>query len=366
MRILATAFTALILASPFLAIGGSAGAATPYERQVTQGDYVVPNFTFKSGETLPSLRLHYRTLGQPKRDAQGRVTNAVMVLHGTGGTGAQFLQPQFADELYGPGQPLDITRYYIILPDGIGHGGSSKPSNGLRAKFPHYGYADMVEAQRLLLVDGLKVDRLRLLMGTSMGCMHGFMWGELHPQFAQAIMPMACLPVQIAGLNRVWRKAAMESIKADPAWRGGDYDQQPVLGLRGAVNLMIVAGSAPPAWQQQAPTRDAADAFFEDRFAKDLPTRDANDMLYQVAASSDYDPSADLEKITAPMTWVNSSDDFINPPSLGIAEPAAKRLKNGKFILIQATPETRGHGTHTWAKFWKKDLVELLARSEAP
>lgn len=366
MRILAAAIRALFLATPILAIGAPAGAATPYEQQVTQGDYVVPNFAFKSGETLPSLKLHYRTLGQPRRDAQGHVTNAVMVLHGTGGTGAQFLQPQFADELYGPGQPLDITRYYIILPDGIGHGGSSKPSNGLRAKFPHYGYADMVEAQRLLLVDGLKVDRLRLLMGTSMGCMHGFMWGELHPQFARAIMPMACLPVQIAGLNRVWRKAAMESIKADPAWRGGDYDQQPVLGLRGAVNLMIVAGSAPPAWQQQAPTRDAADAFFEDRFAKDLPTRDANDMLYQLAASGDYDPSADLEKITAPMTWVNSSDDFINPPSLGIAEPAAKRLKNGKFILIQATPETRGHGTHTWARFWKKDLVELLARSEKP
>lgn len=359
MRILAAAFSALVLATT-----GAAVAATPYEQQVTQGDYVVPNFAFKSGETLQNLKLHYRTLGQPKRDAQGHVTNAVMVLHGTGGTGAQFLQPQFADELYGPGQPLDITRYYVILPDGIGHGGSSKPSNGLRAKFPHYGYADMVEAQRLLLVDGLKVDHLRLLMGTSMGCMHGFMWGEAHPGFAQAIMPLACAPAQIAGLNRVWRKAAMESIKADPAWMGGDYQQQPVLGLRGAVSLLLVAGSAPPNWQAQAPTRDAADAFFEERFAKDLPTRDANDMLYQLAASGDYDPSADLEKITVPVTWVNSSDDFINPPSLGIAEPAAKRLKNGKFILIQATPDTRGHGTHTWAKFWKKDLVELLARSE--
>lgn len=359
MRILAAAFGALALMT-----AGSALAATPYEQQVTQGEYVVPSFTFKSGETLPNLKLHYRTLGQPKRDAQGHVTNAVMVLHGTGGTGAQFLSPQFADELYGPGQPLDITRYYIILPDGIGHGASSKPSNGLRAKFPHYGYADMVEAQRLLLVDGLKIDHLRLIMGTSMGCMHGFMWGELHPDFAQAIMPMACLPVQIAGLNRVWRKAAMESIKADPAWMGGDYQQQPVLGLRGAVSLLQVAGSAPPNWQAAAPTRDAADAFFEERFAKDLPTRDANDLLYQLAASGDYDPSKDLEKITAPMTWVNSSDDFINPPSLGIAEPAAKRLKNGKFILIQATADTRGHGTHTWAKFWKKDLVELLAKSE--
>lgn len=361
MRILAAAFTALALMA-----AGPAWTAAPYEQQVTQGDYVVPSFAFASGETLANLNLHYRTLGKPRRDAQGHVTNAVMVLHGTGGSGAQFLQPQFAGELFGPGQPLDITRYYVILPDGIGHGGSSKPSNGLRTKFPSYGYADMVEAQRRLLVDGLKVDHLRLLMGTSMGCMQGFMWGERHPDFVQAIMPMACLPVQIAGLNRVWRKAAMESIKADPAWMGGNYQQQPVMGLRGAVNLLLVAGSAPPAWQQQAPTRDAADAFFEERFARDLPTRDANDMLYQLAASGDYDPSADLEKITAAVTWVNSSDDFINPPSLGIAEPAARRLKNGKFVLIEATPETRGHGTHTWARFWKKDLVELLARSEAP
>lgn len=341
-------------------------AASPFEQAVSEGDFTVPNFTFKSGETLPSLRVHYRTLGKPVRDAQGRVTNAVMVLHGTGGSGAQFLSPQFADELYGPGQPLDITRYYVILPDGIGHGRSSKPSNGLRAKFPHYDYDDMVEAQRRLLVDGLKVDRLRLLMGTSMGCMHGFVWAEKHPDFVQAMMPTACLPVEIAGVNRFWRKAAMESIKADPAWKGGDYTAQPALGLRGAVNLLLVMGAAPQAWQAIAPTREAAEAYYKARLEADLPNRDANDLIYQLDASRNYDPSNGLEKITIPVTWVNSTDDLINPPDLGIAEPAAKRLKNGRFVLIKATPETRGHGTHTWAKFWKQDLVELIARSERP
>ncbi len=357
---------AAMLGAASLAISGAALAASPYEAAAVEGDFVVKDFKFASGESLPALKLHYRTLGSPVRDAKGHVTNAVMVLHGTGGSGAQFLSPQFADELYGPGQPLDIRRYYVILPDGIGHGESSKPSDGLRAKFPHYGYGDMVEAQHRLLVEGLKVDRLRLLMGTSMGCMHGFVWGEAHPDFVQAMMPLACLPVQIAGMNRFWRKAAVETIKADPAWKDGDYQAQPELGLRGAVNLLLVMGAAPQAWQAQAPTRDAAEALYEARLKADLPRRDANDMIYQLDASRDYDPSKGLEQITMPVTWVNSTDDLINPPDLGIAEPAAKRLKNGRFVLIQATPETRGHGTHTWAKFWKQDLIDLLARSERP
>lgn len=347
-----------------LAIPGAGLAASAYEAAAVEGDFVAKDFTFASGETLPALNIHYRTLGEPRRDAQGRVTNAVMVLHGTGGSGAQFLSPQFADELYGPGQPLDIRRYYVILPDGIGHGRSSKPSDGLRAKFPHYGYGDMVEAQRQLLVDGLRVDRLRLLMGTSMGCMHGFIWGETHPDFVQAMMPLACLPVQIAGMNRFWRKAAAETIKADPVWNNGNYQAQPELGLRGAVNLLLVMGAAPQAWQAMVPTRDAAEAYYQTRLEADLPRRDANDMIYQLDASRDYDPSRGLERITMPVTWVNSTDDLINPPDLGIAEPAAKRLKDGRFVLIQATPETRGHGTHTWAKFWKQELIDLLARSE--
>ena len=352
------------LAALSLLAPAAAVAASPYEAQVAEGDFIAKDFKFRSGETLPSLKLHYRTLGKPVRDASGRVTNAVMVLHGTGGSGAQFLSPQFADELYGPGQPLDIRRYYVILPDGIGHGGSSKPSDGLRTKFPHYDYDDMVEAQRRLLVEGLKVDRLRLLMGTSMGCMHGVVWGETHPDFVQAMMPLACLPVQIAGMNRFWRKAAIEAVKADPAWKDGTYDAQPELGLRGAVNLLLVMGAAPQAWQAQAPTREAAEAYYQQRLTADLPRRDANDLIYQLDASRTYDPSKALERITMPVTWVNSTDDLINPPDLGIAEPAAKRLKNGRFVLIQATPETRGHGTHTWARFWKQDLIDLLARSE--
>jgi homoserine O-acetyltransferase len=350
-----------------LAAGSAALAqptSSPFAAEAREGDFSVRDFRFASGETLPELRLHYTTLGTPKRDAAGRITNAVMVLHGTGGSGRQFLQPQFADELYGPGQPLDIKRYYVILPDGIGHGKSSKPSDGLRTRFPAYDYADMVEAQRRLLVDGLGVTKLRLLMGTSMGCMHGFMWGQAHPDFTQAIMPLACLPVEIAGQNRMWRKLVIDAVKADPAWNGGNYSAQPVQGLRTAVSLLTIAGANPLALQAQYPTREAADAYAEEAMKRGFTGRDANDLIYQVSASRTYDPSKGLERITAPVTWINSADDFINPPGLGIAEPAAKRLKNGRYRLIAASPETKGHGTHTWAKFWKADLVDLLQRSE--
>ena len=341
-------------------------AEVDYSAQLSQGDAILKDFTFADGEQLPALKIHYATLGTPRRDKAGRIVNAVMVLHGTGGSGQQFLQPQFAQELYGPGQPLDLTRYYVILPDGIGHGKSSKPSDGLKMRFPNYDYADMVEAQRRLLVERLGVQRLRLLMGTSMGCMHGFVWGAAHPEFVQAMMPMACLPVRIAGHNRMWRKAAIEGIKQDPAWQGGNYTSEPVQGLRTAVSLLQVAGFAPLYLQKAYPTPDAADAYIVDRIAKDLPTRDANDLIYQLSASYDYDPAAALERIKVPMTWVNSSDDFINPWDYGIAEKAAARLPNARYILIKATDQTRGHGTHTWAKFWKDELVNLLKRTETP
>jgi len=341
-------------------------AEVDYAAQLKQGDAVLRDFTFADGEKMPSLKIHYATLGTPRRDKAGRIVNAVMVLHGTGGSGKQFLAPQFAQELYGPGQPLDLARYYVILPDGIGHGQSSKPSDGLKMRFPKYDYADMVEAQRRLLVERLGVQHLRLLMGTSMGCMHGFVWGAAHPDFVQAMMPMACLPVRIAGHNRMWRKAAIEGIKADPAWQGGEYKSEPVQGLRTAVSLLQVAGFAPLYLQKAYPTPDAADAYIVDRIAKDMPTRDANDLIYQLNASYDYDPSAALERIKVPMTWVNSSDDFINPWDYGIAEKAATRLPNARYVLIKATDDTRGHGTHTWAKFWKDKLVALLNRSEAP
>ncbi len=352
--------TLLVLTGLALAVLAQPATAAPV---VTEGDYTVANFKFVDGETLPQLKLHYRTLGTPRRDAKGHVTNAVMVLHGTGGSGAQFLRPQFADVLFKPGGLLDPAKYYIILPDGIGHGDSSKPSDGLRAKFPAYDYDDMVEAQRLLLVDGLKVDHLRLIMGTSMGCMHAFVWGEAHPDFADALMPLACLPTQIAGRNRLWRKMVIDAIKADPAWMGGDYQAEPLQGLRTAQDLLMIAGAAPLPMQIAQPTRDAADAYLDQAFPKALAGLDANDLLYQVAASRNYDPSAGLEKITAPVMWVNSADDFINPPELGLAEGFAKRLKTGNFVLIPAGPDTHGHGTHTWAAIWQDRLAELLLNS---
>ncbi|MGK2287176.1 alpha/beta fold hydrolase [Pedomonas sp. V897] len=353
-----------VLAAAWAAPATAANAEVDYATRLSEGDVILKNFTFASGETLAELRMHYATLGTPQRDAEGRITNAVMVLHGTGGSGRQFLAPQFAQELYGPGQPLDITKYFIILPDNIGHGQSSKPSDGLRMAFPKYDYADMVEAQRRMLVEGLKVTRLRLLIGTSMGCMHGFMWGELHPDFAQALMPMACLPMEIAGHNRMWRKAAMHGIMSDPAWNNGNYETQPVLGLRTAVSLLQVAGFAPLYLQKQYPNRASADAYIVERIESDIARRDANDLIYQLDASRTYDPSKDLEKIIAPMTWVNSSDDFINPWDYGLAEKFAARLKNGRYVLIKATDDTRGHSTHTWARFWKDELIDLLKRSE--
>lgn len=339
-------------------------AASAEPKGARQGDYVAKDFQFRSGETLPELRLHYTTLGKPKRDKDGHIINAVMILHGTGGSGQQFYRPQFADVLFKKGGLLDPAKYYIILPDNVGHGKSSKPSDGLKAKFPQYDYHDMVAAQHELLTKGLGVDRLRLLMGTSMGCMHAFMWGEVHPDFVEAMMPLACLPVEIAGRNRMWRKIVIDAIKTDPDWKGGDYDEQPEEALRTVASLLLIAGGAPIPMQAEYPTRDAADKFVEDRLAQVVAGLDANDFLYQIAASRSYDPSPDLEKITAKMTWINSADDFINPPELGIAEREAKRIRNGKFVLIPASENTHGHGTHTWAARWESELATLLAESE--
>ncbi|MFL5237538.1 MAG: alpha/beta fold hydrolase [Rhizomicrobium sp.] len=340
------------------AVCAATGQAAAFDTKV--GDFVVPNFQFRSGETLPKLRLHYATLGTPQTDASGRTTNAVLILHGTGGDGHQFLRPQFADVLFKPGGLLDPAKYFIILPDGIGHGKSSKPSDGLHARFPHYDYDDMVAAQHALVTQGLNVDHLRLVMGTSMGCMHSFVWGESYPDFMDALMPLACLPVQIAGRNRAWRKMVMDAIRSDPAWQGGEYKAEPQMALRTAADLLIIAGSAPHQMQKSYPTRAGVDKFVADTVAKDLATLDANDLLYQVDASRDYDPSPQLEKMTARVMWVNSADDFINPPELAIAEREAKRLKNGRFVLIPISEQTHGHGTHTWAAVWQQYLAELL------
>ena len=345
-------------------LAAPAVAQTDYGARLTEGDVTLRDFRFGTGERLPELRLHYATLGTPHRDAQGRIDNAVMVLHGTGGSGRQFLQPQFADELYGPGQPLDIARYYVILPDGIGHGRSSKPSDGLRMRFPRYDYDDMVEAQRRMLGE-LGVRRLRLLLGTSMGCMHGFVWAETHPEMLSAAMPMACLPVEIAGHNRMWRHIAVEAIRNDPAWQQGSYSAQPLAGLRGAESLLQVAGFAPLYLQRAYSTRAAAEAYVDERIARAMPTLDANDLIYQLEASRNYNPWPRLDRIRTPMTWVNSEDDFINPPGYGIAEDAARRMPSVRYILVRATSDTRGHGTHTWARFWRQELIDLLARTEA-
>jgi homoserine O-acetyltransferase len=329
----------------------------------TEGDFVLRDFKFHSGESLPELRLHYTTLGKPVRDAQGRVTNAVLILHGTGGTGHQFFAPQFASELFGPGQLLDTARYFIVLPDGIGHGKSSKPSDGLHAHFPQYDYDDMVAANYRLLSEGLGVNHLRLVMGTSMGCMHSFVWGETYPDFMDALMPLACQPVQIAGRNRLWRKMVMDAIRNDPEWKGGDYTVEPQQSLRTALDFLIIAGSAPLLMQKNMPTRDAADKFLDQYFKDHLAELDANDLLYQVNASRNYEPSPQLEKIKAPVMYINSADDFINPPELTMAQTEIKRVKNAKFVLIPISDQTRGHGTHTSAAVWKQYLAELLEKS---
>jgi homoserine O-acetyltransferase len=287
-----------------------------------------------------------------------------MILHGTGGDGTTFLRPIFGGELFGPGQPLDAERYFIILPDGVGHGHSSKPSDGLHARFPHFDYADMVEAEHRLVTDGLGVGKIRLILGTSMGCMHAFVWGEAYPGDVQALAPFACLPTAIVGRNRLWRRMVIDAIRSDPAWKGGDYVSQPIEALRTASDLLAIAGSAPQQMQKAMPTRDAVDAAFSQRLASDLAHDDANDLLYQVDSSRDYDPSANLEKITAPVLWINSADDFINPPELGIAEREVQRLKNGRFILLPISENTHGHGTHTWAVAWKSYLAEFMTATE--
>ena len=327
-----------------------------------EADFVVRNFQFANGASLPELRIHYRTLGKAQKNSQGVVENAVIIGHGTGGSGTQFLRPEFAGELFGAGQPLDATRYFIVLTDAIGHGKSAKPSDGLRAKFPQYGYSDMVEAQYRLLTEGLGVNHLRLVMGTSMGGMQTWVWGERHPDFMDALMPLASLPAQISGRNRVWRKTIIDAIRNDPAWSGGNYSKQPS-SLSTAASLIFFMGSTPLLRQEQMPTLAKADEVLAENTANAMRQQDANDMLYQVSASSDYDPAPGLEKIRAPLFAVNFADDLINPPELGILEREIKRVKHGTAVVVPASSQTRGHGTHTLAAVWKQYLVALLAET---
>src|SRR6202051_3168977 len=328
----------------------------------TEGDFTIRNFKFASGESLPELRLHYRTLGKPEKDAQGKTMNAVLIMHGTTGSGAQFIRPEFANELFGKDQPLDATKFFIILPDGIGHGKSSKPSDGLHAKFPRYGYLDMVEGQYRLLTEGLGVNHARLVMGTSMGGMHTWLWGELHSDFMDALMPLASLPTQISGRNRAWRRTVSDAIRNDPAWNGGEYKAQPP-SLHTAAEMLWFMSSNPVLRQKDAPTLAKADETLE-KFVNDyVKTSDANDVLYALEASHDYDPGPNLEKIRAPLLAINSADDLINPPELGILEREIKCVPRGRAVVMPLGAKTRGHGSHTIAALWKDQLEALLQQS---
>jgi homoserine O-acetyltransferase/O-succinyltransferase len=351
----------LWIAIALVSVAAPAAAQAPVP---VEADYVARDFRFQTGETLPTLTLHYRTIGTPRRDASGVVRNAVLILHGTGGSGAGFLSRTFGGELFGSGQLLDASRYFIVLPDGIGHGKSSKPSDSLRTRFPKYTYDDMVRAQHLLLTDGLKVNHLKLVLGTSMGAMHCWVWGEMYPEFVDGLVPLASAPTQIAGRNRVMRKMIMDSITQDPAWNHGNYTSQPQQGLTGAINLLMMMTSSPLQWHKSGATRDGADKWYEDQIKSRVASTDANDMLYQYNASRDYDPSPNLEKITAAVLAINSADDVVNPPELGLMEKLMPRVKRGRYVLIPTSDQTRGHGTHSIPTIWGKHLADFLKNLE--
>jgi homoserine O-acetyltransferase len=357
-------FLSLILAVSASAQSNATPSQSPASHWPAQdGVVTLHDFRFGTGETLPELRLHYLTLGSPHRNAAGHVDNAILLLHGTGGTAHSLLNPIFSDVLFVPGGVLDIQKYFIILPDEIGHGESSKPSDGMRMHFPAYDYDDMVRADRMML-DEMHVDHLRLILGTSMGCMQGFMWGETYPDFMDALAPFACLPVEIGGRNRMMRYMAIQDLKLDPAWENGDYKSEPQDGLRGANEMLLVMGSAPLVMQKAAPTRKEAEEYVDRYLARTMASTDANDMIYYLNASRNYNPEAKLESIKAPVLWINSADDYINPPELGIAEKMVKRIPHGRFILLPISDQTRGHGTHTAAAVWKNYLSEFMQQTE--
>ncbi|MGO9317789.1 MAG: alpha/beta fold hydrolase [Terracidiphilus sp.] len=349
--------------SPVQATSPAAQPAPAATWPTVDGTVILPNFRFGTGETLPQLKLHYLTLGTIHRNAAGHVDNAILLLHGTGGNAHSLLNPIFSNVLFVPGAPLDITKFFLILPDDIGHGQSSKPSDGLHARFPAYDYDDMVRSQRLMLGE-MKIDHLRLILGTSMGCMQTFVWGETYPGFADALAPFACLPVQIAGRNRMMRYMAIQAVKQDPAWMNGEYQAEPVQGLRTANEIGFIMGSSPLQMQKQAPTRDLAEKYVDIYLKRVMAATDANDLIFYWNASRNYDPSPNLDRITVPVLWINSADDYINPPELGIAEKMVTRMPHARFILLPISDATRGHGTHTAAAVWKDYLAEFMRSTE--
>ena len=336
-----------------------AQAPTNYPSPV-EADYVIRNFVFTTGDTMPELRIHYTTIGKPSPDGR----NGVLIMHGTGGSGRGFLSQTFGGQLFGPGQLLDATKYFIILPDGIGHGKSSKPSDGQRMRFPKYTYNDMVKAQYLLVTEGLHLPHLRLVMGTSMGAMHSWVWGYTYPDFMDALMPLASNPVEIAGRNRMMRQMIIDDIENDPDWKQGEYTTQPVRGLTSAQHILMLMTSVPLQWQKDAPTRAQSEAMLKQRVTRALATADANDMIYAYEASREYNPAPHLEQIKASLFAINSADDQVNPPELGILDREIKRVPKGRYILIPISDQTRGHGTHSLPAIWGKYLAELLGSSE--
>ena len=347
-----------------VAFAGPSAAQRFQQFVPAQGDFVAKNFKFTSGEVLPEVRLHYRTLGKPQRDASGMVRNAVLILHGTGGNGSVFAaNPFFAPQLFAPGAVLDADRYFLIMPDVMGHGQSAKPSDGLRAKFPRYGYADIVEANYRLLTEGLRVNHLRLVMGTSLGGMLTWVWGERYPDFMDALLPLGSLPTQVSGRNRLWRRVIADAIRNDPEWKGGNYVTQPQ-SLKTAQQMLFLVSSNSVLRQRMMPTLEESDAVIDAVVQSGIKNYDANDLLYAIEASWDYDPGPSLEKIRAPLFAINSGDDLINPPELGILEREIKRVPKGRAIMIPYGPQTQGHGTHSVPALWKQYLEELLKISE--
>ena len=351
----ALALSAVATFAGSVAAAGQATYPTPVE-----GDFVARDYVFTSGDRLPEVKIHYRTVGTPRKDADGVVRNGVLILHGTGGTGRGFLSDSYGGRLFGKGQPLDAEKYFIILPDNVGHGQSSKPSDGLRMKFPRYGYTDMVKLQHLLVTRGLGLTNLKLVMGTSMGAMHAWNWGYLFPDFAAGLVPLASNPVEIGGRNRVWRKLLIDAIVTDPTWQNGDYTEQP-RGLASAIGFLMMATSVPLQWQKQFPTIEASDKWLADQIASRSKATDANDMLYYFRAIEDYNPAPHLAKITAPLLAINSADDFVNPPELPLMQDLIRQVKNGRFVLLPITDATRGHGTHSLPAIWGPELVKFLA-----
>jgi homoserine O-acetyltransferase len=350
----------LLLATSAVRAANAGAAEAPLQISVREGDAVLRDFTFGSGENLPEVKIHYMTLGNPRRDAQGRVTNAVLIMHGTTGDGSQFLQPQFAGELFAPGQPLDVATHFIVLRDSLGHGGSSKPSDGLRAKFPRYGYRDVVKADYRMLTEALGINHLKLVMGTSSGGMQTWMWGEIYPEFMDGLVPLGCLPIQISGRNRVWRRMISDAIRGDTDWRNGNYTTQPP-SLRLGAEVAFFMSSNPVLRQRAMPTLAKSDEVIDEYVAAYMEHGDANNMLYAIESCFDYDPQPALGQIKAAVLAINSADDLIDPPELGILEREIKRVPRGRMVMIPYDSKSRGHGSHTYPSLWKNELVKLLA-----